>query len=353
MTQTFDETAHPRGDDGRFATKPAGEADAELGGDPAREAHHHAGTYADARAAHTAAGKATALGLYAAVTARSEYPDQDAQEPSDVDFDVVVLDDEGALADYLEMESLEPSDADNAASTDPYVDPATGTRTEYHCRILRPGTPLNPPAPRFQMPASQVTDGQLIEVDGVAQRVTDGYNDTEGTLVVTGTSSRRFGKDETVTVVADADFLESRANLTVAEAGVAWTEQEEAMKKVVDRSVTSAALMAKQRYPTARTLHLEHTLGEGTYASVYDADGNDLRDEEEDYGELDEELYESTSLLPMDRPSLLEPYAAGHDPQARDGWGFSGDIEVDKHTGLVGSLKVDIDATIARSFTSR
>lgn len=352
-TQHFDETQHPRSEDGRFATKPASEADAWLERDWAKEAHHHAGTYSDVESAHAAATKATDLGLYAAVMARSEYPDQDADEPTDEDFDVVVLDDEAALADYLESESLEPSDADNAASLDPYVDPETGTRTEYHSAILRPENPLTRPAPRLEVPADQLTDGQLVEVNGVAQRVLGVNTDEAGTLAMTGTSSYRFGPGEQATVVADASFYQARASAASVEASQAWQEQEEAMKKVVDGSVTSAAMSVKQHYPTAKVMELEFTPGEGAYVGVYDADGNDLRLDEEDFGEFDDEVYESVQMLPTDRASLLEPYAADHDPEATGGWGYSGKIEVDKHTGHVNSVKIDLDAVVARSFQPR
>lgn len=131
------------------------------------------------------------------------------------------------------------------------------------------------------------------------------------------------------------------------EANAAAHLHEEASKRLTKASLIGAAGTIRKAYPEAQTMLLEDNYEGGVHWKAKDANGDSIDDIED--GELDDELWDAAAGVDMTRAGFLAPYAKGHDPSDDSGYLHSGAIDVDKYTGTVTSLEVDIDEMLTRA----
>lgn len=159
-----------------------------------------------------------------------------------------------------------------------------------------------------------------------------------------GTQPAAEATDTTLTSGTDLDRILAAQDKEIDEAS---DQHEKATERLIRSSLIWAAATIRKSYPQAQTMVLEDNYEGGISWSAKDADGNVIDDIEVD-GALTDDLWDCAGGIDLQRPSLLAPYGKGFDPTDR-GFHWSGAIEVDKHSGSVESLEVDIDEMLARA----
>lgn len=122
----------------------------------------------------------------------------------------------------------------------------------------------------------------------------------------------------------------------------AWEKKVELDRRITRAGLAGACATMRQRYPQVASVTLGDNDEGGVTWRAHDADDQEINIEDDD--ELSDTLYEYGSHLEMDRARRLAEFARGYDPDRP--YGYSGDIEVDKHTGIVESITVDVDAML-------
>lgn len=108
--------------------------------------------------------------------------------------------------------------------------------------------------------------------------------------------------------------------------------------------LTEAAALVRQRHPQAAAITLEDNGEGGITWHAHDAGDNPVDLDEDD--ELQDELWDVATIIDMNYPTALAPMARGYQPNPSYAWPDA-DIEIDKYSGSVDKITVDIDQMLA------
>lgn len=317
MTQTFDETKHPRDDSGQFATKPASEATVDLG-DPA----------ATPVLDPTGPG---GWGSYSSEVVLGRDVDVDDPEIWTVPAGTRAR----LRTDFTNLDEGEGSD--QPLRLDVMLEIDGVDHTPYGCSWATLVDAEDPEPARFDAlarihdnmrAAATTTDEKYLSLHGMASEQ------------ATQTATPRAD-------TSDDDDLNAVAEAQTAKINEVWGQKAALDRQIARASVTGACATVRQKYPEATTLTIEDNYDGGVSWSAHRADGTEIEELGDDL-DLEDDLYEYGSYVDLDRPSTLVELAKDHDPKDT-GPAWSGEVVVDKHTSSIDKITIDIDQMLAEA----